>query len=187
MFFKKVFPNFLSLSRIALGGLTWHFAAKDFWGMALITLSVGMITDLIDGWLARKWQVGSRIGRDLLEPGCDAALVFGLAAGLVAGQVWTWWHVLAIGLGALELQLLHHFPGKGIGQCIRKAAHLIHPIYYVVVISVISIIYINQVFPEPIVNYVYVALFALGLVLAVNRRQRIHFWLTGQQGTNFPK
>lgn len=180
MFFKKALPNSLSLSRVALGGLVWYFAANDSWGMALFALSVGMITDLIDGWLARKWQVESRIGRDFLEPGCDAVLVFGAAAGLVAGEVWTWWHVLAIGLGALELQFLHYFPGKGIGKCIRKAAHLIHPIYYVIVISVIKIIYINQVFLEPVRNYVYVALLVFGLALAVNRRQRIQFWLTGQ-------
>lgn len=72
-------PNLLSLSRIALIPVWWWLmrAGHTTWGAILIIYAIA--SDVIDGWIARRWNQASKWGR-VLDPIGDklAALVVGL-------------------------------------------------------------------------------------------------------------
>ena len=75
--FKKNLPNWLTYFRIAvIPALVLVFFLKGNWGY---WLSAGLfllasITDWLDGYVARKWQVESAVGR-FLDPIADKLLV----------------------------------------------------------------------------------------------------------------
>ena len=67
----------LWVSILALfGGPTW--TAFAFWGFV-----IAAVTDFLDGWLARKYQVESLMGA-ILDPIADKVLVAGAVVGLAA-------------------------------------------------------------------------------------------------------
>ncbi len=72
-------PNLLSLSRILLIPLWWWLmqAGHALWGALLIVYAI--ISDVADGWIARRYSQSSNWGR-ILDPLGDkiAALVIGL-------------------------------------------------------------------------------------------------------------
>ena len=51
-------PNLLSLLRLVLA-LLFPFLPEQFWPWCIIG---GGLSDLLDGWIARRWQVQSRVG-----------------------------------------------------------------------------------------------------------------------------
>lgn len=78
-------PNALTVSRIILiPVLVWAILHIDSYSFALplaLAIFIGsMLTDFLDGYFARKWQVTSDFGR-MLDPIADKLLV---AAGLIA-------------------------------------------------------------------------------------------------------
>ena len=92
-------PNLLSLVRVPLGALVWVAPANVAWVFTLLGLAT--ISDLLDGWLARRMGIGAESIGAWLDPLCDKAFV---ASALVA--VWLaigppWW--LAAVAAAREL------------------------------------------------------------------------------------
>lgn len=82
-------PNALTILRIALiVPMTALFFAEPAMGMMAVWLNLGLytlaaVTDFLDGWLARKWQVTSPLGT-FLDPISDKILV-GCLVVLLAG------------------------------------------------------------------------------------------------------
>jgi cardiolipin synthase len=76
-------PNLLTYARIIMvpmvAGLVMWGGALAHW-LALGIFIIAAITDFFDGWLARRWQLQSSIGR-MLDPIADKLLV---AASLLA-------------------------------------------------------------------------------------------------------
>ena len=71
----------------------WNFDDHAYWATAVF--AVGMATDQIDGWLARRRNQTSAIG-SLLDPIADKVLVMATLAMLVGGGVVPAWMVAAI-------------------------------------------------------------------------------------------
>jgi cardiolipin synthase len=69
-------PTLLSLSRLVLAA---GFVAADGAAMRVGLIGAAGLTDVLDGWLARRWNVASRVGA-LLDPIGDH--VFALVATL---------------------------------------------------------------------------------------------------------
>ena len=85
-------PKQLTVGRIALAvvfftllGLYEHGAVSGAWllNTAFVVYIVAGITDVLDGWLARRWQVTSAFGR-IADPFVDKVLVVG-AFAMLAG------------------------------------------------------------------------------------------------------
>jgi CDP-diacylglycerol--glycerol-3-phosphate 3-phosphatidyltransferase len=91
-------PNILTLARIVMTPL---FVFLLFWGgengypWALIIFITAGITDIIDGYLARRLQVVSRIGK-LLDPVADKILVLSAFISFVTMDLIYAWMVVVI-------------------------------------------------------------------------------------------
>ena len=68
--FWKLLPNLLTVLRLG-AGLAFPFVTP-FWWLPLIVFAG--LSDLIDGWLCRRWQGSTRFGQ-LLDPVADKVFV----------------------------------------------------------------------------------------------------------------
>ena len=71
-------PNILTLLRIAavpaMVVLLWENPGKWELAVSFVVFVSAMITDIIDGWLARKWNIESKVGA-FLDPMADKLMV----------------------------------------------------------------------------------------------------------------
>lgn len=93
-------PNLLTLARIVLVCfvLVLVLNGTRFWaGLLLFT---ACITDILDGWIARRWHQESDLGA-LLDPVADRVLIFSVFVVLafIYQYIWIWWVVV---YGAME-------------------------------------------------------------------------------------
>src|SRR5690349_8123674 len=90
-------PNLLTYGRIVAIPviLLLLFAGQDWarW-TAMILFVVASITDFLDGWIARAWQLGSTLGQ-VLDPIADKLLVSACLLMLVADGTISGWSVWA--------------------------------------------------------------------------------------------
>ena len=90
-------PNLISLARLACAPLVWWllFVVDEPWPAAIL-LGVLGASDWIDGWIARRWDQGSELGK-ILDPAADRVLLLaGVIALLVDGSVPVWYGVLIV-------------------------------------------------------------------------------------------
>ena len=86
-------PNLLTLGRVAAVPavvvlLLFDTRAAGFW--AAVVFGVAAITDWLDGWLARKWQVVTVLGK-FLDPLADKLIVMAALIMLIPyGRVPAW-------------------------------------------------------------------------------------------------
>lgn len=101
-------PNTISFIRLALIPLfVWLLFVPEEYGWAGVLLGIIAATDWIDGYLARRLNQVTELGK-FLDPLADRiAVVVAVIAGLVVGVLPTWFAValiareLVIGVGAL--------------------------------------------------------------------------------------
>ena len=75
--------DYLSLVRIPLG-VAFVFVASDI-TLALVVLGAAGLSDVLDGWVARRWRPAQEHDRhrgDWLDPLCDKLFVGSVVAGL---------------------------------------------------------------------------------------------------------
>jgi len=61
---KKHIPNFITVIRIILVPFIIYYFFKDI-KISIILYTIGSLTDALDGYLSRKWNVVSEIGKTL--------------------------------------------------------------------------------------------------------------------------
>ncbi|HEX4512495.1 MAG TPA: CDP-diacylglycerol--glycerol-3-phosphate 3-phosphatidyltransferase [Polyangiaceae bacterium] len=93
-------PNLLTMARIVMIPLFLALLDEDtpragFWAALVFTLAA--LTDLVDGWLARKMNVVSVLGK-LLDPLADKLIVMACLVWMVPmGRIPAWVVVLLLG------------------------------------------------------------------------------------------
>ncbi|WP_061962107.1 CDP-alcohol phosphatidyltransferase family protein [Demequina flava] len=88
-------PNVISFIRILLIGVfgALFFAAQDGW--AIVVLVAAGFSDFLDGFLARRWNQVTRLGR-LLDPAADRLLTIVVVLGLAVRDIIPWWLVIIL-------------------------------------------------------------------------------------------
>ena len=71
---KLTVPNLLSGARLLMAPFAFYFIVQTDWTVAAIILIASIGTDLLDGFLARRWNQTSAFG-GLIDHGSDAILV----------------------------------------------------------------------------------------------------------------
>ncbi|XP_074027425.1 cardiolipin synthase isoform X1 [Leptinotarsa decemlineata] len=68
-------PNFLCVARIAISPYLGWLIVQSEYDFALVVLVVAAVTDLLDGWIARKWISQSSKMGSFLDPMADKVLI----------------------------------------------------------------------------------------------------------------
>ncbi len=67
-------PNFLTLTRLVAAPVVGYFLAYEQYPAALGLFLYAGITDLVDGWVARRWKLQTVVGT-VVDPMADKALM----------------------------------------------------------------------------------------------------------------
>ena len=101
-------PNVLSIGRIALIPIVVVLLSTDHaatrW-LALVAFVVGALSDLVDGYLARRHQMTTSVGA-WLDPLSDKLFVIVPAVALAARGDFPWWATAVIVLREVAVSLL---------------------------------------------------------------------------------
>ena len=101
-------PNVLSIGRIALIPVVVLLLSTDRAGtrwLAVVVFVVGALSDLLDGYLARRHQMKTAVGA-WLDPLSDKLFVIVPAVALTANGEFPWWATAVIVLREVAVSLL---------------------------------------------------------------------------------
>ena len=93
----KQIPNLLTAARLLAAPYILYLLWTGEYRTALVWFSIASATDVLDGFLARRFHAGSKIGA-LLDPVADKVLLSGSFLALGLTQVIPFW-LMAIVLG----------------------------------------------------------------------------------------
>ncbi|WP_350346884.1 CDP-alcohol phosphatidyltransferase family protein [Agromyces sp. G08B096] len=88
-------PNLLSMLRLVLVPVFLVLIITGEYVAALIVLVIASLTDLLDGYLARRLHQITKLGQ-LLDPAADRLYIFAALVGLAARDLVPWWIVAII-------------------------------------------------------------------------------------------
>ncbi|MGB3414319.1 MAG: CDP-alcohol phosphatidyltransferase family protein [Microbacteriaceae bacterium] len=88
-------PNLLSFLRLALVPvfIVLLLQGNDLWALAVLIFA--SISDFADGWIARRFNLITRLGQ-LLDPAADRLYIFAALIGLAFRDFVPWWLVAII-------------------------------------------------------------------------------------------
>lgn len=85
-------PNIISMVRIALIVVFTVLLITENDGWAIAALAAAGISDFLDGYLARRWNQVTKLGR-VLDPAADRMLTIAVVLGLGVRGIVPWWLV----------------------------------------------------------------------------------------------
>lgn len=89
-------PNFLTVIRfMGVPLFVWLILARQEYGIGLIVLVIMAGTDWVDGYIARRFDQASKLGR-VLDPLADRLALITVAGTLVAAGVIHWLYLAAL-------------------------------------------------------------------------------------------
>ena len=125
-------PNFLSFLRIALVPVFLWFLLEEMFVSAITVLVIAGLTDFLDGYLARKLNQTTKLGK-LLDPVADRLYIFATLLALSATGYVPWW---LAGLVILrDLLMLISLP------VLASVGHRTLPVHYLGKASTFALLY----------------------------------------------
>ncbi|MCE3245308.1 MAG: CDP-diacylglycerol--glycerol-3-phosphate 3-phosphatidyltransferase [Arthrobacter sp.] len=89
-------PNFLTVLRfMGVPLFIWLVLAQREYGFAVLVLAIMGSTDWVDGYIARRFNQASKLGR-ILDPIADRLALIAVAVTLVIAGVVDWWYLAAL-------------------------------------------------------------------------------------------
>jgi cardiolipin synthase len=131
---REVFnvPNFLSFLRIALVPVFLWFLLEEMFVSAVTILAIAGLTDFLDGFLARKLNQTTKLGK-MLDPVADRLYIFATLLALSATGYVPWW---LAGLVILrDLLMLISLP------VLASVGHRSLPVHYLGKASTFALLY----------------------------------------------
>ena len=89
-------PNFLTVLRfMGVPLFVWLVLAQKEYGFAVLVLAIMGSTDWVDGYVARRFNQASKLGR-VLDPIADRIALLAVAVTLLIAGVVHWWYLAAL-------------------------------------------------------------------------------------------
>jgi cardiolipin synthase len=89
-------PNFLTVLRfMGVPLFIWLVLSRQEYGLAVLVLAIMGGTDWVDGYVARRFNQTSKLGR-VLDPIADRLALIAVAVTLVIAGVVQWWYLAAL-------------------------------------------------------------------------------------------
>ena len=99
-------PNLLSFFRFCLiPVIIWSYCVKENPLLAGEILLLSGLTDLADGYIARRFHMISNLGK-ILDPIADRLLIFCSILALGVANIIPWWMLIVVGLRDLIMAVL---------------------------------------------------------------------------------
>lgn len=89
-------PNLLTVLRfMGVPLFIWLVLSRKEYGLAVLVLAIMGSTDWVDGYVARRFNQASKLGR-VLDPIADRLALISVAVTLVIAGVVQWWYLAAL-------------------------------------------------------------------------------------------
>lgn len=143
MFKLKNVPNMLTIIRFVLIPFIVFFAMKDDYVVAVIFLIISGITDILDGYIARKFNFITDFGK-LMDPVADKATQVSTLGVLVLQQIIPFWILCVVIIKEFIMIAGASFLyGKELVVSSRWWGKLSTVLFYVAIFSSLIIRYFN--------------------------------------------
>lgn len=176
----KFVPDVLTGLRFVCALFLFWSLVETNWALALILLLVGMVTDAIDGEIARRLGLPKTSYGDVFDQSADGTLWGALFVGLWwSGQLSLIFLAIAV-LGGVLLQAASYIPKDSKWWPVRRHAHWIHPFSYAFTLWV-GLIALTQLTISSSAVFISVCcLYGAGVVVILHiKRLRIKEFLSG--------
>lgn len=167
---KKHLPNILSLIRMGLIIPIIFFFVHQSFSLVAISILIALLTDFADGYLARKWEAESNLGR-ILDPLSDKLIMAASCAGLLITGKMPLWFFLAVLFRDICILLLSTIFRKRVNEV--PEADIFGKFYFVGTIIIILLVLVD--FPPALSAGYYVATTALLVSSLSYIMKLIHF------------
>ena len=137
-------PNQITIARLIISVLLFVFMSVDQFTPALISFVLAAGTDWIDGYIARKYNLVTQLGR-ILDPFADKILICGIFIFLCAepdSQILPWMTVVIVGREILVTALRSFLEQQG-GDFSAKMAGKLKMVFQCVA-AVLSLLILIQ-------------------------------------------
>ena len=137
-------PNIITLFRILLVPVTVWLLISDAWGWAFATFLLAGASDGVDGYLARRWKLQTRLGA-YLDPLADKALMASVYVTLGFLKVLPAWLVIAVVsrdvliVAAVLIARLSDNPIKVAPIMVSKLNTVVQVVFVVAVLGVMAL------------------------------------------------
>lgn len=88
-------PNVLSFLRLLVLPVVYVMLVRAEWMTAFVLLAIFASTDWLDGYIARKFDQVTKLGK-LLDPISDRFLVVVVGVGMIVSELVPWWVIVAL-------------------------------------------------------------------------------------------
>lgn len=85
-------PNMITVARMVLIVVFGYLLVMEYDVWAIAVLAVAGFSDFLDGYLARRWDQSTELGR-ILDPAADRVLTVVVVLGLAIRDIIPWWLV----------------------------------------------------------------------------------------------
>ena len=101
-FEKRLIPNYLTIIRLILVPIIFALILYEHYTMAIIVYIIANITDVLDGFIARKFNLISDFGK-LMDPLADKITQVGTILALILKRIIPFWILIVISLKEITM------------------------------------------------------------------------------------
>ena len=145
----KHVPNILTVARFFLIPFIIYFIVADQYVMAFIFLTISGITDILDGFIARKFNFITNFGK-LIDPLADKATQLSVLLTLAFKDIIPFWIIIVVALKeATMIAGASFLYGKELVVSSKWFGKLATVLFYVAIVCSFGIKYWNSIASNP--------------------------------------
>ena len=104
-FEKRLIPNYLTILRLILVPIIFGLILYDHYTLAIVFYIIASITDVLDGFIARKFNLISDFGK-LMDPLADKVTQIGTILALILKRIIPYWILIILSLKELTMVIV---------------------------------------------------------------------------------
>lgn len=104
-FEKRLIPNYLTILRLVLVPIIFGLILYDHYTLAIVFYIIASITDVLDGFIARKFNLISDFGK-LMDPLADKVTQIGTILALILKRIIPYWILIILSLKELTMVIV---------------------------------------------------------------------------------
>ena len=101
-FEKRLIPNYLTIIRLILVPIIFALILYEHYTIAIIVYIIANLTDVLDGYIARKFNLISDFGK-LMDPLADKITQVGTILALILKRIIPFWILIIISLKEITM------------------------------------------------------------------------------------